>query len=227
MRPSETQPFEDVQEPNEEAVLRRLAELGIPAEAVRESVLAGYQLGDFVTDSHPVTYRGMVVWGEITGVFRHRMVDEGWEKDDTDCVPRIVSPDGDVVVVAVRGNCMTGVRNAHEQLSTRRARGNAGVRIVRINTEQYALQLEEGGNPKDFISTLGGTWFLLYNRVEDVVRMEVSYARAVSGSGALLDWAERLILPDIDLLNPSSPRVGRDTAPPSPDVDFTVTRRAS
>jgi hypothetical protein len=221
----QSQAFEDMQEPNGDAVFRRLKELGLPPEAVRESVREGYQRGDFVTDSHPVNYQGMVVWGEITGAFRGRMMVEGWAKNDEDCVPRIVSPDGRVVVVPVRGNSNTGVRNAHEQLSTRRPRGRAGVRIVRVNT-QYALQLEEQGRERDFVPALDGTWFLLYNREEDIVRMEVSYAKAISASGALLEWVERLILPDLDLLDFPTDRQGRDDGTP-PEVDFVVTRRAS
>ena len=128
-------------------------------------------------------------------------------------------------MVAVRGNDFTGVRSKHEQLSTRRPRGNAGVRIVRVNT-QIELQFREEAteDDADLVANLGGTWFLLYNRFRDIVRSELSFARSVSDSGKLLRWSERLILPGIDLLQ-RPPSDGRDDD--TPDVDVPVTLRVS
>src|SRR5687768_12246885 len=95
--------FEDVHEPDPDVVLRRLAELGIPVDVVVESVRIGHLKGDFTTASHPINYPGVVVWGEITGAFRGEMTNRGWGTDDTDCIPRSISPDGRVVVIPVRG----------------------------------------------------------------------------------------------------------------------------
>src|SRR5690606_9657079 len=118
----------------------------------------------------------------------------------------------------------TGIRNKHEHLSTRRKRGKAGVRIIRVNT-QYVLQLVDGDTTiEDLVANLDGTWFLLYNRVGDTVRVEVSYAKAVSKTGKLLKWAERLILPDIDLLGP--PPIGTRADDTPPEVDVPVSRKA-
>lgn len=219
--------LEDVYEPDPEATFRRLVELGIPYEAVTESVRIGYLRGDFTTAAHPPTYPGTVVWGEITGEFRGRMVLMGWGFDNTDNIPRSVSPDGRVVIVAVRGNDRTGIRNQHEHLSTRRRRGTAAVRIIRENT-QYFFQLDDVPMSATLTAALDGTWFLLYNRDGDIVRLELSYARAVDHSGKLLEWAERLILPDIDLMGPPPPSDGRgqDDSPDN-DVDVPVSRRAS
>jgi hypothetical protein len=219
--------LEDVYEPEPEAVFRRLEELGVPYDAVTESVRIGYLRADFTTAAHPPTYPGTVVWGEITGEFRGRMALVEWGFDNTDNIPRSVSPDGRVVIVPVRGNDKTGIRNAHEHLSTRRRRGTAAVRIIRENT-QYALQLDDAPMSRELTAALDGTWFLLYNRDGDVVRLELSYARAVDASGKLLEWAERLILPDIDLMGPPPSddwRRGDDS--PDTDVDVPVSRRAS
>ena len=67
----------------------------------------------------------------------------------------------------------------------------------------------------------GGTWFLLYNRAGDVLRSELSYAKNVDNQGELIDWRERLILPDIDLSMPQ-PAI-MDNTPP--DVEVRVSRR--
>jgi hypothetical protein len=216
--------LEDVLEPDEDAVPRRLAELGIPHEAIAESIRIGHYKADFTTAAHPRTYHGTVVWGELSGALRGELSKLAWTLDDTDNISRVISPDGHVIVVAVRGNERTGLRSKHELLSTRRPRGRAGVRIVRMNA-QFELLLQEGQRDPgdDLIAGLGGTWFLLYNRVGDIVRNELSFAKAVSDSGELLQWKERLILPDIDLLAPP-PDATFDFTPF--DVDVRVSRRA-
>ena len=68
----------------------------------------------------------------------------------------------------------------------------------------------------------GGTWFLLYYRTGDIVRSELSFAKGVDPPGQLIDWKERLILPDIDLRSPE-PAIMDDTPP---DVEVHVSRRA-
>lgn len=218
--------LEEVLEPDGDAVARRLRELGVPPELVGHAVRVGHLRSDFTTEAHPRTYPGTVVWGETTGALRGGLSLLGWKMDDTDNISRAISPNGEVTVVAVRGNEFTGMRSRYERLNTRRPRGEAGVRIVKQNT-QYELALREGGVQErhDLVPNLGGTWFLLYNRVGDVVRCELSFARAVSDSGKLLRWSERLILPDVDLLLPPSDSGEDDTTPP--EVDVPVTRRAS
>lgn len=222
MEPTDSS-FEDVLEPDGNAVVRRLAELGIPGDVLTESVRIGHNQGDFVTAAHPRTYQGVVVWGEVTASLRHRLSELGWTLDDEENIARVISPDGSVTVVAVSGNERTGLRNNHEKLNTRRPRGPAGVRIIKTNM-QYELALDEEGVTRarnDLVDNLGGTWFLLYFREGDVVRSELSYAMAVAESGRLLRWKERLILPDIDLLGPEPEAV--DDTPP--DVDVPVSRR--
>ena len=220
---------EQVREPDDQAVLRRLAELEIPLEVLTHAIWVGHTKGDFATTAHPRTYHGLVVWGELTGELRGGLLGlgVGWQLDDTDNIARAISPDGKVIIVAVRGNEHTGMRSKYEQLSTRRPRGNAGVRIIKMNT-QLELTLQDGASDRDrdLVGNLGGTWFLLYNRVGDFVRSELSFARSVKNDGKLLKWKERLILPDIDLL--LTPPIGKrddDTTPP--EVDVPVTLRAS
>lgn len=211
----------EVREPNSSDVRARLAELGIPAEVLSEAVRAGHDYGEFVTAAHPRTYQGLVIWGETTAVLRYGLSAFGWTLDDTDNISRVVSPEGDVTIVAISGNENTGLRNKHEQLNTRRRRGPGGVRIINQNT-QYALALDVVSRANnDRVGSLG-TWFLLYFRAGDVVRSELSYAKAVDNSGELMDWKERLILPDIDL---GGPTPSLDARPAPPDVEVHISRR--
>ena len=194
--------WEAVQEPDDADVLRRLAELRIPLEVLSEAVHVGHNQGDFVTAAHPRIYRGIAIWAEVTRVLRHRLIEVGWTLDDADNISRVVSPEGDVTIVAISGNEWTGLRNKHGQVNTRWPRGPGGIRIINRNT-QYELALEGGVShaKNDLVDSYGGTWFLLYFRSDDIVRSELSYARAVE-SGGLIEWKERLILPDINLLGP-------------------------
>ena len=197
-------------------------ELGVPLALLAKSLHAGYGESDLTTEAHPVTFPGILVWGVTTAVLRTGLVERGWTLDDTDNIARAISPNGAVTVVVVSGNEYTGLRNKHEKMDARRARGPAGIRIVKRNM-QYELFLEEAVSRfrNDLVRHLGGTWFLLHYRVDDIVRSELSYARAVGTDGQLIAWKERLILPDIDLLDPRSATTGN----PSPDVDVPVHRR--
>ena len=214
-------PQEGVLEPDDRSVLRRLAELGLPPTLLATSLRVGYVESDLTTEAHPVTYPGIVVWGETTGVLRTGLVQLDWKLDDTDNIARAISPNGNVTVVVVSGNEYTGLRNRHEYMDARRPRGPAGVRIVKQNM-QYELLLEEAVSHarNDLVDNLGGTWFLLHYRVDDIIRSELSYAKAVDTAGQLIAWKERLILPDIDLLDPPSA-----TTNTSPDVDVPISRR--
>lgn len=209
-------------EPDDQMVLRRLAELGIPLNLLAHSLRAGYAESDLTTAAHPVTFPGILVWGVATGELRTGLAQRGWRLDDTDNVARAISPDGDVTVVVVSGNEYTGMRNKYDKMDARRARGPAGIRIVKEN-EQIALIFEEdvSRGQTDLVRNLDGTWFLLHHRVDDIIRSELSYARAVDSAGRLRSWGERLILPDIDLLQASPGSGGTD----SPDVDVPVKKR--
>lgn len=214
--------LEEVIEPNPDSVPRRLAALGIPIELLSEAVRIGHQQADFVTVAHPRNFPGILTWGEVTAALRSGLSAMGWMLDDKDNVARVISPDGEVTVVAISGNEFTGLRGKHEQLSTRWPRGSAGVRIIRRNA-QRELALEGAlSRSRNLLVDDGGTWFLLYYRTGDIVRSELSFAKGVDTPGQLIDWKERLILPDIDLRSPE-PAIMDDTPL---DVEVHVSRRA-
>lgn len=215
---------EDVVIPDPDAVPRRLAQLGLTVELLREAVRRGVTLASFTTVGHPVFYPGVRLYSEINGNLRILLAERGWSLKDESNIPMAVSQDGSVVITAVRGNSDTGMigRTPH----TYRPRRNAGIRIIRRN---HQLELTELLPPDQQVEgepiTLGPTWFLLYLRDGDTVRCEVSLATGISGAGNLQRWSERIILPEIDLLQP--PPIGREDADYGVDVDVPVERRAS
>ena len=90
--------------------------------------------------SETLMRRACGAWGEVTAALRSALSAIGWELDGEDNVSRVISPEGNVTVVAISGNECTGLQGKHEQLSTRRPRGSAGVRIIRSTRHPTAHQ---------------------------------------------------------------------------------------
>lgn len=219
--------WEDSEVPDENAVDERLRQLGLTSAMLREAIRDGQAAGDFCTTAHPVFYPGCRVYGETNGSLRLRLATEGWTFNDSDNIPRAVSPDGSVVITAIQGDANTGLRHGR-QVQTRRPRKTASLRIIKRNLQFLieAVLPEDDPELSDEMAglgELGPTWFLLYYRDGDTVRCEVSLAAGVSDTGRLLTWSERLILPEIDLLDGNSP--SRSDSEPPPEVDVPVTRR--
>jgi hypothetical protein len=219
--------WEDAEVPDEGAVLRRLEELGIPADVPRRAVREGQIAGDFCTAAHPVFYGGSRVYGETNGSLRLQLAMLKWAFNDDSCIPRVISPDGAVVITALCGDAQTGLRHGRDA-QTRRPRRTASLRLIRRNSQFVMAELLPETDAKTLPETaeIGPTWFLLYHRDGDVVRNELSLAMGVTKSGRLLKWSERLILPEIDMLDgPTGP--GHDRPDDGePDVDVPVVPRA-
>jgi hypothetical protein len=219
--------MEDYEMPEADEVPRRLNELGLSLDLLLRSIRRGQHAADFCTASHPKTYPGSVAYGETVAGLREQTAASGWSFNDDDNIPRAVSPDGSVVVTAVSGNNDTGRREGRNA-STRRPRGIASVRIVRRNGQ---LELEALLPPHERLPAgddevhFGPTWYLLYCRDGDVIRSELSLAKGVNETGALLEWSERLILPEIDLTVPQPDRVIGDDDDDA--IDVPVERRVS
>ncbi len=226
MKRGKTKGMEIAELPGPEAVERRVIELGLTVELLVAAIRRGQNAADFCTPSHPKTYPGSVAWGETTAGVRDDTSVLGWVFGDEDNIPRTTSPDGSVTVIVVSGNHRTGLRS-EKAPQGKRPRGEAGIRLVRRHAQ---IELEEllpvavTSGEEETITALGPTWFLMYCRAENVVRGELSLAKGVSDSGRLLEWSERLILPEIDLLN--TPDTTNRSSETVPDVNVPVERRA-
>jgi|GEM_PF-5473157 len=231
---------DEVLEPGPDEVDQRLREIGIPVDRVREALRRAHLAGEDIRldPAFPRTFGGQEIWGHGNGNFRALMKSlvTPWSFDDKDNIPWVVSPDGRIGITMVRGNKYTGI---DKRASTRRPRRTAGIRIIRANNDarQYELiRLQPPGRRGDVITLPANrqNYFLLYNQYIETrmgldinsVRWELSLAMGVTRGGRLIQWQERLVLPEFDLYE-RDPDGGRGhPLPPPPDVHVPVERIA-
>ncbi|MDB4916815.1 MAG: hypothetical protein JWM95_4459 [Gemmatimonadetes bacterium] len=200
--------------------------VGLSIKLLSEALRDGQRAADFRTNASPVYGPGQIAHIETNETLRLSLMLHGWTLDNEMNIPRIVSPDGTVVLTSTTGNARTGLPRSPEgkEAQTKKPRGPGARRIIRQNVQRSLEGMEvEDEKPKALI------WYLLYHRVPntDILRSELSHAVSVNDAGDLIRWQERLLLPEIDL--------GRDYEGPSPDrgddivpdVDVPVHRRAS
>ena len=220
---------ETVELPDPAEVEKRMAEMGLPLDVALGAVRRGQNARDFCTAAHPRTFPGNNAWAETNAGIREAQGAKGWQLDDEDNIPKVISPDKSIVITALSGNERTGLRDREHPASTRHPRREAGMRIV-LRNNQLELELlrepvakETSVAKKGKSVAFGPTWFLLYYRDKDIVRSELSLAIEVSKTGVLKKWSERLILPEINMLDGGAPK---DTGSESlKDVDVPVERR--
>jgi hypothetical protein len=221
-----TQP-ETIEMPDPAEVERRMKEMGMPMDVALTALRRGQNARDFCTAAHPRTFPGNNAWAETNAGIREAQGAKGWTLDDEDNIPKVISPDKSIVITALSGNERTGLRDRERPASTRHPRREAGMRIVLRNMQLELLEESQpphksganDGKPVAF----GPTWFLLYYRDKDIIRSELSLAVEVSNTGVLKKWSERLILPEINMLDGNPQKdTGTETLK---EVDVPVERR--
>ncbi len=212
--------------PTEDQVLSTwLPHLGVPLEVLQDSARAGAAARDFCTAAHPVWYPALRATAEVAGELRGRLIALRWTANDSKNIAHIVREDGEVVIVAASGDLNTGVRNSPVHAQTKRRRGRAGVAEIRRNQLVLSPEFAVLRGDHEEAAVAGPLWYFLFHRDRDLVRTELSLADSVSEDGALIGWRVRLVLPEINLLDPPTPDGRRDDGG-APDVDVPVHPRA-
>lgn len=202
-----------------DAVSDRLSELGLSVPLLRQALERGQYAADEVTANHPRNFEGIAKWAETNRALRDLLVPDGWTRSDVSNIPRTVAPDDTYCLFAVSGDKGTG--QPHMEPSTKRPRGSASAEAV---TDNCQLELFPDLFDDDQDSAhRRKTWLLLYHTEDERVRAELSLPIRVSQEGAILRWAERLILPDIDLSDGMTGDTGRD---PTPSLEVSVEPRS-
>lgn len=208
--------------PTEHQVLTTwLPHLGVPLEVLQDAARAGAAARDFCTAAHPVWYPALRATGEVAGELRGRLLALRWTLNDSKNIAHIVREDGEVVIVAASGDMNTGLRDSPVHAQTKRRRGRAGVEEIRRNQLVLSPEFEVPGGDEEDAAVAGPLWYFLFHRDRDLVRSELSLADSVSEDGALIGWRVRLVLPEINLLDPPTPD-GRHGDGGAPDVDVPV-----
>jgi hypothetical protein len=181
------------------AAAGRLAELGLSAEDLDFALRGADAEARTWSPAAPPIMPGLARWGKTNELLRLRLLPRGWWQDNPKLLPRTISPDRSHAIVATAGDAATGVPGANP--TTRYAKGIETARAIGRNI-QLAFDLpgltdwpDSDGDPVE-------TWLLLYDVTPERIRAELSLAGAISDTGFVGAWRERIILPVIELTSP-------------------------
>ncbi|MBM9468417.1 hypothetical protein [Nakamurella leprariae] len=178
----------------------RLAALGLSTRVLLTAAAAAGRGHDQDSPFDPPIMPGLRRWAAVVRTLRSQLVPLGWRQDNPSNLPRTLHPDGSFAVVVTTGDDHTGVPWAPP--GTRHLKGTATRLAIEPNA-QLAFDLGDHLLPAatdelPLVLTGTQTWFLLFHPAGPVVRSELSFPQAIS-RGRMLQWAERIILPEVVL----------------------------
>lgn len=201
-----------------EAANERLASMGLKSAYFREAALHGIDRKSRVTEFHPKTYPGQVMYHETTAGLRIQLVSlqEDWRISSIRNYETVFHPINRMAITVINGDTNTGVRDA-EQPKTLRARGPMAQNRIKRNRDQ--LELDLGGITK-VVETAAecDTWFYLLNVRKGVLYNELSLPIDGGLHRRVSRWAERILMEPIDLEG----AVNVSAIPEEPDEPHTV-----
>ena len=166
----------------------RLADLGVPATALQESLLEGAMARDRCTPNHPPTFPGLLAWGETVRALRDRLAPSGWRRNDAGGLSTVVDAAGHVAIAVATGDEATA--DAAFPPSTKYTKGPSTQLMIEGN--QGVLEFMREDRASDTPRRV--TWLLLFRRVENEIRAELSLPVAIGADGRVDAWRERIIL---------------------------------
>lgn len=191
---------------------RRLSELGLRAEELRNAVSRGDEMRRRCSPLHPKTYPGQVMWAETVEALRRQVIPGrgDWTPDSTNNYETVFSTESNISIAIVGGDGNTGVVGFQDP-SFRRKRGPLTRRRVQRNlASQATLPLAEFEVDELPDSEKVNTWFLLVHARSERLYQELSLPITLDEESRVTRWAERILLEPLD-------REGAVT--PIPDID--------
>ncbi|MEU2266587.1 hypothetical protein ABZ568_09140 [Streptomyces olindensis] len=179
----------------------RLAALGMKVEYCERAIRAGEAARREATPTEPPTAPGLRDWIARVGMLRHTMItEEGWTPLNHKNMALVVNPGQTIAVGVLAGDAGTGWP-APIKPKSRYPKGQAFANAV-AGGDLTLFSNEEAGHPEvlepETIEALD-LWLLLTHRVREgdtvTVFSELSRPQAVSASGYIVDWLDRVILP--------------------------------
>lgn len=195
-----------------------LAEIGLSFDVLRDAMLAGETARDSCTTNDPSNAAGFDAWARTVRALRERLTIAGWVRDDSDGLPTVIAPSGEIAIVVATGDEATGDRDKTPK--TKYPKGPATVAVVERNSRQGdlfrpAVERVTIPNPNH------KTYFLLRRRSDDFVFSELSVPDAIGDDGRVEDWARRIILEPISL----NPQAGGGLPDRGEEITVNVRRR--
>lgn len=204
----------------------RLAELGLTADILRESLEEGWRVAADCTRHDPPSLPGIIVWGKTIRHLRDRLVPAGWRSNNTMNYATVISPDGKTALGVAAGDERTGRKGLPP--CTRSPKGPATRRALDRN--QLTLSDFADYFPKPTRRLVTGlqrrTWLLLHYVDEDEgeIRLELSLPSEMDDHGRIVAWRERIVLEPIPRLPEALS--GGGTGDERPEVEVSIQRRA-
>jgi hypothetical protein len=182
----------------------RLADFGLTGEDLHLALRGADAEARTWTRLAPPAMSGIARWGKTNELLRVRLLPRGWSQDNPNCLPRTISPDGKFAVVATAGDVMTGLPDARP--ATKYAKGLETARAIERNV-QLAFDfpgIDIAGALSAVVNSHAAlvTWLLLYHATRTQICAELSLANGISPRGHVDAWAERIILPPVELNGP-------------------------
>lgn len=209
-----------------EAATRRLAQLGVTAEELTQTLSTGYGHAAGCTDHDPRSLPGTLVWGKGIGHLRDLKRRAGWRPARHSNYETAVHSSGTHQIALASGTSQTGVPDGLPP-RTRTPKGPATSRAVKRN-RQLPLDMGQGDvfsgpGVESFAEQDRATYLLLhYLDVEaGVIRSELSRPDAMEGKN-ISSWRERIMLPTL----PFAGQIEFEDDLPSEEIDVDVRRRA-
>lgn len=204
-------------------VRRRLREFDLTVDLLHGALKAGFLARASCTAYDPVTTLGTDAWSRTNRRLRELLVPGGWRQDDPSNIPLTINDRRKMSLTATTGDDRTGLVGPNPHTKSRR-KGNAMAAALERNRQRGPDLFPETLPEALRLAALTfeyATWMLLFRMSDDEIWCELSLP-VVLEDGEIVDWAERIILPQ--------PGIGADDYSRSddqgPDYDVDVRRRA-
>lgn len=207
-------------------VERRLAELDLSSEELREAVRAGLLERQACTGYDPLSAPGYELWRLSSRRLREVKIvgpSPDWEPVDERGQPLVVNPVKGIAVTVSSGCEQTGNGDPAHPPRSKNPKGQVTTDLVAVNRQMLLFP----GHPRAIRTPKAkerSTWFLLIHVDGSTAKCELSLPRAMS-DGHIVDWHERLMLEPVTL-DEIPKALGLDPdGGDSSDIDVPVSRK--
>lgn len=204
---------------------RRLAELGLRADQLRNAVSRGDEMRRRCSPLHPKTFGGQVMWAETVEALRRQVIPGpgDWAPGSSGNYETAFSIERGIAIAVVGGDANTGVIGFHDPCVRRRRGPRTRQRVQRNRAAQAPLPLAEFERDDIPDDERVVTWFLLVHAREERLYQELSLPVVMEEDSTFTTWAERILLEPLDGVGAITPTPATDDSGEVPSVN--VSRR--